>query len=323
MALGMTLAHWVALSPAIAYFGTAFFYDAVDALGLFPQHRIRPSDEECKKNLTSRSHVFRHMVVYHAIGTALLLVGGEMSPPPVAKPGSVGTLEWFAVVLKAAFEWERDSSAVYYWSWILRAAYLAARQFAALVFLDTWVFWCHYFEHQIPWLYRKIHSVHHQLYTPFPMGALYNHPAESIVSDSMGGLLASIVVRMTGAEQIVFFSLVTMKTVEDHAPFELPWSPFVIFAQWTGAGVVYHNIHHQTWGLKSNYQVYFTYWDRWMNTTYKGTRTLNDKAQTSSAESYPKSFRENGVAKNGHAGTGHAGNGHMVHFKEAMVLVKE
>ncbi|KAK0623892.1 hypothetical protein B0T14DRAFT_190928 [Immersiella caudata] len=252
MFLGMTLVQWVALSPAVAYFGTAFFYDAVDALGLFPQHRIRPSDEECKKNLASRSAVFRHMVLYHAIGTAFLLVAGEISPPPVAKQGGVGTLEWFSAALETLFGWQGGSDVNNYSSWVLRVAYLLARQFAALVILDTWVFWCHYFEHQVPWLYRKIHSVHHQLYTPFPMGALYNHPVESIVTDSIGGLLASTVVHLTGMEQLVFFSLVTMKTVEDHAPYELPWSPFVIFAKWTGAGVVYHNIHHQSWGLKAS-----------------------------------------------------------------------
>lgn len=34
-------------------------------------------------------------------------------------------------------------------------AYLAARQFLALIILDSWVFWTHYLEHTVPWLYRK------------------------------------------------------------------------------------------------------------------------------------------------------------------------
>ncbi|KAK4118949.1 hypothetical protein N657DRAFT_627638 [Parathielavia appendiculata] len=272
-----TLVQWVAPSPAVAYWAASAFYNAIDALGLFAQHRIRPSDEECKKNLATRAAVFRHMVIYHAVATSFLLVAGEMFPPPVEKQGGAGTLEWFYFVLEKLFGWQAESSMAYCCSWALRAAYLVARQFLALVILDTWVFWCHYFEHQVPWLYRNIHSVHLQLYTPFPFGALYNHWAESIFVDGMGAMVASVVIRLTGAEQIAFFSLVTIKTVEDHAPYELPWSPFVMFARWTGAGVVYHNVHHQSWGLKTNFEIYFTWWDRWMNSTYRGTRTLQDR----------------------------------------------
>lgn len=66
----------------------------------------------------------------------------------------------------------------------------------------------------------------------------------------MGGVVAVLVSGLTDWEQVVFYSWVMIKTVEDHAGYELPFSPLIILARYTGAGVTYHNVHHQTWGLK-------------------------------------------------------------------------
>jgi len=44
-----------------------------------------------------------------------------------------------------------------------------------------------------------------------------------------------------------FFSFSTMKTVDDHCGYALPWDPLQkIF--WNNAG--YHDVHHQSWGIK-------------------------------------------------------------------------
>lgn len=100
----------------------------------------------------------------------------------------------------------------------------------------------------------NVHAVHHKLYTPYAFGALYNHWAESTFSDGIGGILGVTIMRLTALEQIVFTAAITAKTVEDHAGYELPWSPFTLFAQLTGAGPEYHTIHHQTWGLKVSHR---------------------------------------------------------------------
>ena len=274
----MTAAHWSALSPVITYWIVSGFYELLDSLDLFSQYRIRPSDEECKRNLASRSSVMKHVILMHGAQTAVALVVAGISPLGSSYEGQFGSITYFHSVLAGLLStWKIQSvtsgyvdSLLFVGSWLLRISYLAIRQFLALLILDTWVFWGHYLEHTNRWLYRKysqnqkltfspltflsspgnIHSVHHKLYTPFSYGALYNHWAESICVDQIGALMGAAIAGLTDKEACFFYAVVTAKTVEDHCAFDLPWSPFVIFGRWTGAGIVYHNVHHQSWGLK-------------------------------------------------------------------------
>lgn len=87
-----------------------------------------------------------------------------------------------------------------------------------------------------------------------------------------------------------YFLLSTMKTVDDHCGYSLPWDPLQkIF--WNNAG--YHDVHHQSWGIKvrhfqfslliqqkkadvaglcqTNYsQPFLICWDRWLGTQWTG-----------------------------------------------------
>lgn len=85
---------------------------------------------------------------------------------------------------------------------------------------------------------------------PFSYGALYNHWADSLFGDNVAGLLGVSLTNMTAAEQTFFLALATFKIVEDHAAYELPWSPFTLLGRLTGCSPTYHNIHHQSWGIK-------------------------------------------------------------------------
>lgn len=79
--------------------------------------------------------------------------------------------------------------------------------------------------HTSPFLYRKLHSVHHRLYVPYAFGALYNHPLEGILLDTLGTALASYVAGLTVKEDIFFFTISTLKTVDDHCGYAIPWDP--------------------------------------------------------------------------------------------------
>jgi sphinganine C4-monooxygenase len=50
---------------------------------------------------------------------------------------------------------------------------------------------------------------------------------------------------------MVFFCFSTLKTVDDHCGYSLPWDPLQkIF--WNNAG--YHDVHHQSWGIKVRFK---------------------------------------------------------------------
>lgn len=46
---------------------------------------------------------------------------------------------------------------------------------------------------------------------------------------------------------MVFGSLATLKTISDHCGYVFPWDPFLYINR---NGASFHDLHHQTWGLK-------------------------------------------------------------------------
>jgi hypothetical protein len=125
--------------------------------------------------------------------------------------------------------------------------------------MDTWQYFFHRLFHTSKFLYRHIHSWHHRLYVPYSYGALYNHPLEGILFDSLGGLVAHMASGMTTRQAVILFALSTMKTVDDHCGYSIPFDLLQLFSP---NNADYHDIHHQIWGIKKNFsQPWFVHWD--------------------------------------------------------------
>lgn len=136
----------------------------------------------------------------------------------------------------------------------------ALRFLGAILILDSWQYWLHRLMHTNKFLYRHFHSHHHRLYVPYAFGALYNHPIEGLALDTIGAGLGYLVTRMSVRESVFFFAFSTAKTVDDHCGYLLPFDPLQILF---GNNARYHDIHHQSYGIKKNFsQPYFTFWDR-------------------------------------------------------------
>lgn len=91
------------------------------------------------------------------------------------------------------------------------------------------------------------HSRHHRLYVPYAFGALYNHPFEGLLMDTLGAGIAYKISGLKTRGGVFFFTFSTMKTVDDHCGYSLPFDPLQYFF-WNNAG--YHDVHHQGWGIK-------------------------------------------------------------------------
>lgn len=140
--------------------------------------------------------------------------------------------------------------------------------FVGIVIVDTWQYFLHRAMHVNKWLYTTFHSRHHRLYVPYAYGALYNHPFEGFLLDTVGASIAYKVAGMTPRMGICFFTGSTVKTVDDHCGYALPWDPLQHI---TGNNAAYHDIHHQSWGIKTNFsQPFFTFWDRILGTIWHG-----------------------------------------------------
>lgn len=94
-----------------------------------------------------------------------------------------------------------------------------------------------------------------------------------------------------------FFCFSTVKTVDDHCGYSLPWDPMQHI---TSNNAAYHDVHHQTWGIKTNFsQPFFTFWDRLLSTRYVGDRAERERAKA--AELARKRAAEEKGEMNGHA----------------------
>ncbi|KAF2183766.1 sphinganine hydroxylase-like protein Sur2 [Zopfia rhizophila CBS 207.26] len=159
--------------------------------------------------------------------------------------------------------------------WELRMArtlytlFIPALQFLlGMLVVDTWQYFLHRAMHLNRWLYVTFHSRHHRLYVPYAYGALYNHPFEGFLLDTLGTGFAYLVTGMTVRQSMWFFTCSTIKTVDDHCGYSLPFDPLQLI---TSNNAGYHDIHHQSWGIKTNFsQPFFTVWDRFCNTMWKG-----------------------------------------------------
>ena len=96
--------------------------------------------------------------------------------------------------------------------------------------------------HVNKFLYKHVHSVHHRLYVPYAFGALYNHPVEGFLLDTCGALLAHALTGMTTRQASLLFAVATLKTVDDHCGYALPFDPLQVCF---GNNADYHDIHHQ------------------------------------------------------------------------------
>ncbi|XP_022158130.1 methylsterol monooxygenase 2-2-like [Momordica charantia] len=135
---------------------------------------------------------------------------------------------------------------------------------------DFVFYWGHRILHT-KWLYKNVHSVHHEYATPFGLTAEYAHPAEILFL----GFATVIGPAITGPHLMTLWLWMTlrlMETVEAHCGYHFPWSPSNFLPLYGGA--YFHDYHHRLLYTKSgNYSSTFTYMD-WIFGTDKGFRNL-------------------------------------------------
>lgn len=295
-----------------AYWLVSLFFHIIDELDLFPQYRLHTPEEVLKRNHVSRWEVLRDVVLQQVIQTAFGIFLGVLDEDQMVGKEPYDIAVWAQRLrlaqhaLPSAFSligldsiglsknlaashpiisgvlaggvYNQNSTPAFA-SWELTAAkgiyhlLIPALQFvSAIVIVDTWQYFWHRAMHMNKWLYTQFHSRHHRLYVPYAYGALYNHPVEGFILDTLGAGIAYLVTGMTCRQGMVFFVGSTIKTVDDHCGYALPFDPL---QHLTSNNAGYHDIHHQSWGIKTNFsQPFFTFWDGFLGTKYKGDTSL-------------------------------------------------
>lgn len=272
----------------VAYWALSLVFHHLDVAQYkwMEKYRIHESAEVQAKNLVSRWQVVVAVLFQQAIQTALGLwwIEDKVSPDHGKEMQRIGGVLQF--VLKnltgrqtsAALLQAYGPACVYiiYWWAIPTAQFLGA-----IFFVDTWQYFLHRAMHINKWLYRHVHSWHHRLYVPYAYGALYNHPVEGFLLDSLGSVIAEALTGMSVRQAMLLFTISTLKTVDDHCGYKLPFDPLQLMSS---NNADYHDIHHQVIGIKSNFaQPFFVHWDYWLNTRMTREDIARRKAKSSKA----------------------------------------
>ncbi|KAL5426329.1 hypothetical protein PMIN04_002022 [Paraphaeosphaeria minitans] len=320
--------------PVVAYWAVSLIYHLIDVYDLLNKYRLHTPAEVLKRNHVTRYEVFRDVIIQQIIQTfaalalswydevahigktdydiawyaqklrlaqravPVVLSGVGLNSAALAtkvaasQPDLAGVLRgghYLHESIAPAFAgWELAVASALYWYAI------PALQFTAgIIIIDTWEYMLHRAMHMNKWLYVTFHSRHHRLYVPYAYGALYNHPFEGFLLDTLGAGLAYLVTGMTVRQSWFFFSGSTIKTVLDHSGYEFPYDPLHwIFPN----NAAYHDIHHQSWGIKTNFsQPFFVFWDRIGGTMYTGN--VEEKYERSRRIADQKVAQEENKAK--------------------------
>ncbi|KAK7471270.1 Sphingolipid C4-hydroxylase sur2 [Stygiomarasmius scandens] len=255
-------------APIIAYWASSLLFHSLDISGWkwLDRYRIHESQEVKSKNRVTKTEVVVAVIFQHIVQTALGYVWLEEKGAGVNHMQKMEDMaNWVEPVVRFVLgetgEDKRVEALVlhelgYYMYWW---AIPAMQLLLAMFIIDTWQYFLHRFMHVNKWFYKRFHSWHHRLYVPYAFGALYNHPLEGFVLDTLGAALAEYLTGMTTRQALVLFTISTFKTVDDHCGYKLPFDPLQLMS---GNNADYHDIHHQQIGIKSNFaQPFFIHWD--------------------------------------------------------------
>lgn len=141
--------------------------------------------------------------------------------------------------------------------------YLFGSFLIIVLFHDAYFYWTHRLLHS-KWLFKRVHSVHHQSFNPTPWAAYAFHPIEALL-ESLVILPIVMLIPVHVGVLLSFTFLVLAMNVMGHLGFEFYSKSFR--ASRLGkflTSSTHHNLHHQV-GSR-NFGYYFTFWDRVMST---------------------------------------------------------
>ena len=274
---GLPEKYTLLILPIVSYWTFSLAFHLCDEYGYLSKYKLHTLAEFRKRNRVSVREIVREVLIQHTMQTLLGGLLARYEPDELTGCEGQDVAMWasrirpllratlplgsfisenqvigIAGFFKAAPSTENFVSAILSLDGILANVLyyilIPAFQYVLAAFwMNTWQYLIHRFMHTYHYLYRTFHSRHHRLYVPYAFGGLYNRPLEGFLEDTIGSLLAFKAARMSIRQGIWFFTVGTLKTVDDHSGFRLPWDPFQLV---TDNNAFYHDIHHQSWGMK-------------------------------------------------------------------------
>ncbi len=135
---------------------------------------------------------------------------------------------------------------------------------------DTYFYFTHRLMH-LPRLFRVIHKAHHESRHPSPFSSFSFHPIEAVIEALILPILVTVIPTHP-AILLAFLTIMSIFGVVNHTGYEI-YSQAFVSNRWLRHWLTttHHEMHHSHY--RTNYSLYFTFWDRWLNTEHPDYET--------------------------------------------------
>ncbi|NNE26513.1 MAG: sterol desaturase family protein [Saprospiraceae bacterium] len=169
---------------------------------------------------------------------------------------------------------EKGYTAVYTDVSEMGIAYLVVSFFLIMFLHETYYYWLHRWIHK-PGIYEKVHLTHHDSIITSVWTSFSFHPIESFLQV----VFIPVIIIFVPAHIVVVMALLFIMTVSatiNHLDIEIYPRNFHknFIGKWL-IGATHHSLHHTE--FITNYGLYFTFWDKWMNTESKNFEPVFEK----------------------------------------------
>lgn len=178
----------------------------------------------------------------------------------------ISSLIFTVMAVGTFYLYQRGYTKVYTEMSAYSAAYFVASIPLFLILYETYYYWLHRWMH-LPSVFKIVHRVHHQSMEPTVFTSFAFHPLEAILQFIFVPLMILIFPIHYYALGIVLM-IWTVSAVVNHAGAEIFPKNFINHpvGKWL-IGSTHHDLHHKE--FKTNFGLYLTFWDKWMNTESK------------------------------------------------------
>lgn len=158
---------------------------------------------------------------------------------------------------------ENDLTRIYYTLTFWDCIYIPISWLLLAFIHDTYFYWTHRILHQ-PFLFKKIHRIHHQARPVSPWTSFSFHPVESFINALIIPLIV-LVLPLHISVILFHLTLMTLTAVTNHIGYEIFPKKFKksgLLNHWISGS--HHGIHHTHY--QYHFGLFFTWWDRWCKT---------------------------------------------------------
>ena len=193
---------------------------------------------------------------------------------------SLGSGVFFWTAYEAIMFWAMANGYAPVLTWAAHPVWFVALFFLIPIWESFYFYWIHRLLH-VPFLYRRVHALHHRNINVGPWSGMSMHPAEHALF--LGSVFIHFIVPANPVHIIYHLQYFALTAVTTHTGFE---GMLIRDQNRLKLGTFHHQMHHRY--FECNYGSLEIPWDRLFGSFHDGTEAANDRIKARRRRMAPK-----------------------------------